>query len=209
VNLHATPGYTFDLGGAGVTVRLLYVDSAASGTTMGRGNTRENNASAVIRLEMGKFSFLLMGDAEGKQRASLPDQPTFVEKVLLDTLKPTDLEADVLKAGHHGSETGSTTPFLNAVQPRIVVVMSGRRSFNGRSIPDESVIDRYNELKSAPLVVRTDENDEAEGRTTKDDQDGDDVYMRTDGKTLRVYQAVGRVGRRRWVKVADLTPRRE
>jgi len=111
----------------------------------------------------------------------------------------------VLKAGHHGSETGSTLPFLRAVQPKIIVVMTGRRSFNGRFLPDEGVIERYEDLDPDVLILRTDDKDEAEGHTTKDDQDGDDVYMRTDGKTLRVYQALGPDRRRRWVRVAKLT----
>jgi beta-lactamase superfamily II metal-dependent hydrolase len=189
-----------------VTARLLHLDSAAL-VGMGSGNTRQNNASTVIRLEIGKFSFLLMGDAEGKRRPGPATAARFVEDLLLQRLRPDELRADVLKAGHHGSETGSTTPFLAVVQPRVVVVMSGRRTFNGRSIPDEAVLERYADLASEPLVVRTDENDEAEGRTTADDQDGDDIYMRTDGKTLRVYQAIGPQGRRRWLPVTALTPR--
>ena len=133
VSLRESAAFTIDAG-PGVVVRLLHVDSATL-KDMGRDNTRENNASTVIRLEMGGFSFLLMGDAEGKHREQSPDIARFVEKELIDKLTPTALRADVLKAGHHGSETGSTLPFLKVVQPRVVVVMSGRRTFNGRSIP--------------------------------------------------------------------------
>jgi competence protein ComEC len=190
--------------GKGVTARVIYADSADA-RDMGSHNTRENNASAVIRLELGAFSFLFMGDAEGKARKQPPDTARFVERVLLSRFAPAELHATVLKAGHHGSETGSTLPFLRAVQPKVIVVMTGRRSFNGRFLPDEGVIERYEELDPDVLILRTDDKDEAEGHTTKDDQDGDDIYMRTDGKTLRVYQAIGPDRRRRWVKVAELT----
>jgi competence protein ComEC len=190
--------------GKGVTARVIYADSADA-RDMGSHNTRENNASAVIRLELGAFSFLFMGDAEGKTRKQPPDTARFVERVLLSRFAPAELHATVLKAGHHGSETGSTLPFLRAVQPKVIVVMTGRRSFNGRFLPDEGVIERYEELDPDVLILRTDDNDEAEGHTTKDDQDGDDIYMRTDGRTLRVYQAIGPDRRRRWVKVAELT----
>jgi competence protein ComEC len=192
--------------GDGVTARFLYVHAAGQ-KGMGSGNTKENNASAVLRMEFGPFSFLLMGDAEGKEREQPADTVKFVEKVLLSKFTAEELRADVLKAGHHGSETGSTLPFLKVVQPRVVVIMSGRRTFNGRSIPDEAVIKRYGDINEDVLVVRTDEKDEEELRTTKTDQDGDDIYLRTDGKTLRVYQAFGPVGRRRWLKVGELQPR--
>jgi beta-lactamase superfamily II metal-dependent hydrolase len=205
VNLRQTPDFKLDFG-AGVRARLLHVDSASL-KDMGSGNTRENNASTVVRLEFGAFSFLLMGDAEGKNREQSADTTRFVEKALLATFPPAELRSDVLKAAHHGSETGSTVSFLKVVQPRLVVIMSGRRAYNGRNIPDEAVIERYGEVNPDVVVVRTDENDEAEGRTVKDDQDGDDVYLRTDGKTLRVYQASGPVGRRRWVQVDTLKPR--
>jgi beta-lactamase superfamily II metal-dependent hydrolase len=202
VNLRSDPDFRLDWGG-GVTARVLHADRAAA-TAMGSGSTRENNASTVIRVEFGAFSFLLMGDAEGKTRAASPDEARFVEAALLSRLGPGGLRATVLKAGHHGSETGSTLPFLQAVRPDIVVVMSGRRSYGGRWLPDETVLDRYAEVNPDVLIVRTDDKDEAEGRTGKDDQDGDDIYMRTDGRRLRVYQAVGADRRRYWRLVDSL-----
>ena len=60
------------------------------------------------------------------------------------------------------------------------------------------MLERYEEVNPKVLIVRTDEEDQAEGRTPKTDQDGDDIYMRTDGRTLRVYQAVGPDRHRRW-----------
>lgn len=85
---------------------------------------------------------------------------------MLGRLKPTALRADVLKAGHHGSETGSREPFLKALEPRVVVIMSGRRSFNGRWIRDEAVVERYVNLDSNPLVVLSGDSRSASATST-------------------------------------------
>ena len=200
INLRNTPDLKLDWGPA-VNARILHTD-AAKGPPMGTGNTRENNASTVVRLEVGHTSFLLMGDAEGKERSNPATTCKFVEKLLLDKFTSRDLHATVLKAGHHGSETGSTLPFLKAVHPDVVVVMSGRKAFNGTFIPDEAVLRRYQKENDKVRIFRTDDQDEAEGHTTKDDADGDDIYMLTDGKTLRVYQALGQDFKRTWRRVA-------
>lgn len=187
----------------GVKARVIHADSATL-KAMGSGNTRENNASTVIRLTLGKFSFLLMGDAEGKERRNPASTTKFVEKLLLERFSAQDLQSTVLKAGHHGSETGSTLAFLGAVRPDIVVIMSGRKGFRGTFLPDEAVIQRYRLINPRIKVLRTDDQDEAEGHTAKDDADGDDVYIRTDGRSLRAYQAIGEDGRRAWKRVANL-----
>ena len=131
---------------------------------MGSGNTRENNASTVIQLKFGAFTFLFMGDAEGKERRRCRRTRRFVERLLLDRAKsePDLLRADVLKVGHHGSETGSTLEFIRAVRPDIIVVMSGRKPFNGTFLPDPAVLERYRRENSRLVVVRTDEGDARE-----------------------------------------------
>jgi hypothetical protein len=102
-------------------------------TGLGSGGTLINNSSIVLRLEYGDHVFLFMGDAEGKDRDDLPHPSQYVEKVLLATVPADRLKATVLKIGHHGSETSSTTDSIVAVSPEIVVVQSGRRVFSGRS----------------------------------------------------------------------------
>jgi len=185
--------------------RIIHADSADL-TEMGSGNTRENNASTVIQLTFGAFTFLFMGDAEGKGRNEGAGTSRFVEDLLIEKAKsePGLLRADVLKVGHHGSETGSTLPFIRAVQPAVIVIMSGRKKFNGTFIPDQAVLDRYRRENAGLVVVRTDDRDAQEGRDTSDDQDGDDVYMYTDGETLRVFRAVGPETRKRWRRVTTL-----
>ena len=98
---------------------------------LGSDSTLENNASIVFRLGYGNHSFLFMGDGEGKDRDDLPDTAQFIEKFLLDTV-PQKLKATVLKIAHHGSETSSTLPFIQAVDPEIAVsVPEGESSRTG------------------------------------------------------------------------------
>ncbi|MEI6102114.1 MAG: ComEC/Rec2 family competence protein [Eubacteriales bacterium] len=65
-----------------------------------------NQYSAVIRITFGNNHFLFMGDA-GKP----------VEKELTG-----DLSADVLKVGHHGSDTATSKAFVAAVNPKIAII---------------------------------------------------------------------------------------
>ncbi|HYR08659.1 MAG TPA: DNA internalization-related competence protein ComEC/Rec2, partial [Longimicrobium sp.] len=78
-----------------------------------------NDISAVVRVRYGAFSALLTGDAssivEGRLIARYGDS----------------LRADVLKAGHHGSRTASSGPFLDTVDPQLVVVSAGVRNDYG------------------------------------------------------------------------------
>ena len=185
--------------------RILSADSAAL-EGMGSGNTRENNASIVLQLKFGAFTFLFMGDAEGKDRDQTAETTRYVEELLLKKAaqEPNLLRADVLKAGHHGSETGSTLKFIRAVQPSVIVVMSGRRKFNGEFIPDQTVLNRYRRENPGVVVLRTDEDDARQRRDTTNDQDGDDIYMYTDGESLRVFRAVTSGGRRLWSRVTTI-----
>lgn len=185
-------------------VDVLHAD-AADLTDMGSGNTRQNNASTVIRLRFGAFRFLFMGDAEGKERGQPATENRYVERLLVERAQkdPDLLRADVLKVGHHGSETGSTLAFIRAVQPEVIVIQSGRKVFNGTYIPDQTVIDRYRRERPGVRILRTDLDDQ--NRNTMTDADGDDVYMYTDGETLLAFQAVERNGRRVWRRAATLT----
>lgn len=174
--------------------RFLY-SYPGSNEGLGSGSTRENNASIVLRLAYGNVSFLFMGDAEGKDRNSSPMTPKYVERILLEQVGDRGLKSTVLKIGHHGSETSSTLPFIEAVDPEIVVVQSGRRSYGGRFLPDRTTLQRYCAHNPAIRIYRTDQDDEAEGHTTTTDADGDHVIIRTNGRTVTVeaYSAGTRV----------------
>jgi len=88
-----------------------------------------NNGSCVLRLTAGNQSILLPGDVEKA-----------TEFKLLQT-HGKRLQADVLIAPHHGSKTSSSAPFLNIVNPRIVLIPNGYRNRFGFPHPD--VVNRY------------------------------------------------------------------
>ena len=119
----------------------MYAWDGDPGNVLGSESTENNNASIVLRLQYRDHVFLFMGDAEGKDREDTPGQAKYVEKVLLETV-PAKLKSTVLKIAHHGSETSSTIPFIQAVDPEIVIVQSGRKSFQGTFLPDLSTLKR-------------------------------------------------------------------
>ncbi|MCP4971752.1 MAG: MBL fold metallo-hydrolase [Arcobacter sp.] len=113
-----------------------------------------NNSSIVLKIEISGFSFLFTGDINGKLKEDSPDElPIDVEKKLLDNPKiKKALNVDVLKVSHHGSETASTTSFLEAVSPRIAVISASKNILY--SLPKETVVKRLENNKAK--VYRTD-----------------------------------------------------
>ena len=176
--------------GREVSAEILYtypLDDPGTIKGLGSGNTLINNSSIVFRLEYGDHSFLFMGDAEGKTRDGNPETAKYVEHILLDTVAPEKLNATVIKVGHHGSESSSSLPFIKAVDPEIVVVCSGRKSFGGTYLPDASTLRRFCcHHNSGIRIYRTDYNDEEEGRVAGTDKDGDHVVIETNGREIRV-----------------------
>jgi competence protein ComEC len=177
---------TLDWGGE-LTAEILYAWPGGTVTGLGSSGTRVNNASIVLRLQYGAHSFLFVGDLEGQARGGPGTVASLGEGRLLQDVTPnTRLQATVLKVGHHGSETSSTLPFLQAVNPQIVVISSGRKGFSGTFLPDNSVITQLCGLGNIQLV-RTDHNDAAEGRTISTDADADHVVIRTNGTQIDVF----------------------
>jgi competence protein ComEC len=92
------------------------------------GQSSINNDSIVLKLRFGHISFLFAGDIE-----------TQAEYAMLNS--GADIQADILKVPHHGSNTSSSEGFLNAVNPVLAVISSGEQSrFN---FPSEVVLNRY------------------------------------------------------------------
>lgn len=120
----------------GAAIRLLAPDSAWA------VDLRDPNAASVVaRIEVGCWRALLTGDAESGE-----------EEWLLENAGASSLKADLLKVGHHGSETSSTAPFLDAVQPRVALVSVGEGNTYGHPSAD---IMRTLETRQAH-VLRTD-----------------------------------------------------
>lgn len=96
-----------------------------------------NLSSIIIRLEYGENSFLFMGDAEEENEKQINWPKT-----------------DVLKVGHHGSNTSSSKNFINQVQPKYSIIMVGKD--NSYKLPKQETIDKLKNIGSE--IYRTDEN---------------------------------------------------
>lgn len=179
---------TFNLGSE-LQVEVLYSWVGDPDNKLGSGNTEVNNSSIVLRIQYGEHVFLFMGDAEGKGRDDSPSTAKYVENILLQTV-PGRLKSNLLKIAHHGSETSSTLPFINAVDPDIVIVQSGRKSFQGTFLPDITTLQRYCTHNPNVKIYRTDEGDEEAGLTGRAAADNDHIIIRTNGKGQIQVQAL-------------------
>jgi competence protein ComEC len=92
-----------------------------------------NDASIVGRLVYGDTAFLLSGDA-----------PKLVEKYLAQVYGE-NLKSNVLKIGHHGSDTSSALSWIGWSQPKYAVVSAGEDNSYGH--PHDEVIDRLNRIE--------------------------------------------------------------
>ena len=99
-----------------------------------------NDDSLVIRMQYGKASALLEGDAEAASEAAM---------VASGRVGPVTL----LKVGHHGSKTSTTPEFLRAAAPKDAVVSVGKNNTFGH--PRYEVIERIGEARTR--LYRTDE----------------------------------------------------
>lgn len=99
-----------------------------------------NNASVGILLCHGENRFIFTGDAESEAE----------EDMLSNGI---DLRADVMKAGHHGSSSSGSDSFLDAVNPRYVIISCGQGNSYGH--PHAELL---NSLRKRGIqVFRTDE----------------------------------------------------
>ena len=83
-----------------------------------------NGDSIVLRLSCGSVDVLLTGDATANSEASMLGDPSL------------NLDAQVLKVGHHGSSTSTTNAFLDAVRPHDAVISVGAGNTYGHPSPD-------------------------------------------------------------------------
>lgn len=142
------PGDSLSVDGVGIS--FLAPDSGWAGQLHD-----PNLASTVMLVQYGVVRMLLTGDAEAPEEAWLLAHAR------------SELHADVLKVGHHGSSTSSTDEFLDAVQPRVALVSVG--AGNGYGHPSSDVM--HDLASRGATVLRT-------------DQLGT-VVLRTDGHTLQ------------------------
>jgi competence protein ComEC len=117
--------------------------------------TADNAASLILSLSYGAVDMLLTGDAEEA-----------VEQYLLTTYGAQGLDCDLLKAGHHGSQTSSSEELLKALTPTYVTISCGKGNPYGH--PMQQVLDRIAAVGA---------------RACRTDREGSLVFV-SDGKTL-------------------------
>ena len=103
---------------------------------------KRNDRSCVLHVSSSQGSVLFTGDIEKK-----------VERKLLEKYS-SGLASDVLIVPHHGSNTSSTTAFINAVNPEFSLFSVGYK--NRYKLPGKKVIDRY--IASNSTRIQTDES---------------------------------------------------
>ena len=112
-------------------------------------NSNLNNVSAVVRITYGKTVMLFTGDAE---------------HVIENQLLNSGVDADVLKVGHHGAGSASSSSFIKAVSPDIAVISVGEGNSYGHPHADTLAIlnevgaDIYRTDEQGTIVVTADQN---------------------------------------------------
>jgi competence protein ComEC len=122
-------------------ITIAGVDVRCVGPLHGVPELKHNNLSMVLRIAYGRESFLFAGDVEAKGEREL-------------VASQAHLRATVLKVPHHGSDTSSSTDFIDAVHPEVAVISLGY--LNRFHFPAPEVIRRYRD--DGVEVLRTDED---------------------------------------------------
>ena len=126
-------GDKFELGEAKCEIKSIDNSDPTS-------SSKINSTSIVIQMEANNNKYLFMGDAEDDVETNS---------------KITWEDIDVLKVGHHGSDTSSTEQFINKVLPEMAVI-SVNSNTNSYGHPSETVIKRLQDKECE--IYRTDMN---------------------------------------------------
>lgn len=120
----------------GASGEVLYpFDSIMNGN-----NTDTNAASVTLKLSLRANKFLFTGDLPIEQESQI-------------LAKNIDINANVLKVGHHGSKYSSGENFLDAVKPQDAIISVGKNNTYGH--PNQEVLKRL--LVHKINIFRTDE----------------------------------------------------
>ena len=99
--------------------------------------SNENDNSIVTYFEYQKYKFLFMGDSSSK-----------TEEYLINNYNLTNIS--FLKVGHHGSNTSSSSPFINKINPKVSLISVGRNNLYHH--PNKEVLTNL----SNSVIYRTD-----------------------------------------------------
>lgn len=127
-------------------------------SAMEEENTSDNNSSLVIEFTYNNTTYLFMGDAETEVENSRSWN-----------------KVNVLKVGHHGSNSSSSTKFLEQVNPEYSIIEVGKN--NSYNLPSDKAIRRLEE--SGTQVLRT---DKANGKEVGS------FWLTSDGNTIDIRE---------------------
>ncbi|MYL58508.1 MBL fold metallo-hydrolase [Virgibacillus halodenitrificans] len=107
-----------------------------------------NQSSIVLKLTYNKMDFLLMSDVEIEQEKEF--------------IKKHNLQAEILKVAHHGSNTSTSLGFLKEVSPQVAILTYSKQNDYGH--PVDRVIRNLTKVNSfiystaafGNIVIRTD-----------------------------------------------------
>lgn len=150
-------GEKYDLGGATVTV----LGPVKCDYSTDDHYDDPNDMSIVVMVQYGDNKFLFTGDLEKTDKA---------ETDMVDYWDADVLKADVLKVGHHGSDTSTSYYFLRTVDPTWAVISVGEGN-------------KYNHPKQDTMDILGD----AEVTVYRTDYMGSIVAV-SDGTNIKFYQ---------------------
>lgn len=114
-----------------------------------------NNSSIVTKIKYKNFTAIITGDAEKESEIDILEEGY-------------NLKANLLRVGHHGSNTSTTKEFLEKVNPEYAVISVGKDNSYGH--PDKEVIESLNERNIE--ILRTDKLGT--------------IIFQTDGKKMKI-----------------------
>lgn len=122
-----------------VPITVLFSTYQAQKPAISSSELSTNDTSLVTLIEFDQVKFLGVGDLEKTG-----------ESVLTALIEFGPI--DILKVGHHGAKTSSTSQFLQAITPSVAVISVGNNNSYGH--PTQEVLDRLDQIGAT--VLRTD-----------------------------------------------------
>jgi competence protein ComEC len=119
---------------AGVNVTILAAN--CTGDPKSENAAKKNSNSIVLLVEYQGAKIFLMGDAFIQTENFIIDNLKHLN--LLNRLQKSARDHVVLKMGHHGSDTSTCSDWVKLIQPEVIVVSSGTKSFNGKGMPTKT-----------------------------------------------------------------------
>ena len=131
-----------------LTLKNFVIDSIKVNSLNNNVFNNENDDSTILLFNIYDYKFLFMGDA------SIKTEEYFLNNYILPNV-------DILKVGHHGSYTSTSTDFINVIKPKYSVISVGEN--NMYKHPNKSVLDILDNTK----LFRTDVDGTIEVKISK------------------------------------------